>query len=147
MAGIIVHIEVGSDKSTEVFSQEKLAIGSVETCDLQIQTSQVPVSGVWIELEDTEGVFRVIRFAPEITLTFNDQPIRRYIAVGDGDVMKIDGTDIAFSFFEPSTSLRSFERTATFPTSLSSSNRPPSTPRRRRSETMQKRSSANSRAS
>ena len=103
MAGIIVHIEVGSEKSTEVFSQEKLAIGSVETCDLQIQTSQVPVSGVWIELEDTEGVFRVIRFAPEITLTFNDQPIRRYIAVGDGDVMKIDGTDISFSFFEPST--------------------------------------------
>ena len=102
MAGIIVHIEVGSEKSTEVFSQERLTIGSVETCDLQIQTSQVPVNGVWIELEDTEGVFRLIRFAPEITLTLNDQPIRRYIALGDGDILKIVGSDISFSFFAPS---------------------------------------------
>ena len=102
MAGIIVHIEVGSEKSTEVFSQERLTIGSVDTCDLQIQTSQVPVAGVWIELEDTEGVFRLIRFAPELTLTMNDQPIRRYIAVGDADVMKIEGTEISFAFFAPS---------------------------------------------
>ena len=102
MAGIIVHIEVGSEKSTEVFSQERLTIGSIEECDLQIQTSQVPVTGIWIELEDTEGVFRLIRFAPEVTLTLNDQPIRRYIALSDGDVMKIDGTDISFSFFAPS---------------------------------------------
>jgi len=102
MAGIIVHIEVGPEKSTEVFSQERLTIGSVDTCDLQIQTSQVPVDGIWIELEDTEGVFRLIRFAPEVVLTLNDQPIRRYIALADGDVMKIDGTDITFSFFAPS---------------------------------------------
>ncbi|HKP69347.1 MAG TPA: trypsin-like peptidase domain-containing protein [Pyrinomonadaceae bacterium] len=102
MAGIIVHIEVGSEKSTEVFSQERLTIGSIEECDLQIQTSQVPVAGIWIELEDTEGVFRLIRFAPEITLTLNDQPIRRYIALNDGDLLKIDGTDISFSFFAPS---------------------------------------------
>ncbi|HEX6124222.1 MAG TPA: trypsin-like peptidase domain-containing protein [Pyrinomonadaceae bacterium] len=102
MAGIIVHIEVGTEKSTEVFSQERLTIGSDETCDLQIQTKAVPVAGPWFELEDTEGVFRLIRFAPDITLTINDQPIRRYMAVGDGDVLKIEGTDISFSFFAPS---------------------------------------------
>src|SRR5215204_6251761 len=102
MAGIIVHIEVGSEKSTEVFSQERLTIGSDETCDLQIQTSAVETAGVWIELEDTEGVFRLIRSSPDITLTLNDQPIRRYVALTDGDVMKIAGTDIAFSFFAPS---------------------------------------------
>ena len=79
MAGIIVHIEVGSEKSTEVFSQERLSIGSDEGCDLQIETNQIQIPGVWIELEDTEGVFRLIRYAPELTLTMNDQPIRRYI--------------------------------------------------------------------
>lgn len=102
MAGIIVHIEVGSEKSTEVFSQDRLAIGSDETCDLQIQTTQALVSGRWIELEDTDGVFRLINFAPELNLTINGQPVRRYAAIGDGDVMNVDGTDISFSFFAPS---------------------------------------------
>src|SRR5215213_3847802 len=102
MAGIIVHIEVGSEKSTEVFSQERLTIGSDDTCDLQIQTEAVPVSGTWIELEDTEGVFRLIRFAPELTLELNGHPPRRYIAITDGDVLRIDDTDISFSFFAPS---------------------------------------------
>lgn len=102
MAGIIVHIEVGSEKSTEVFSQERLTIGSDETCDLQIQTTHVSVVGVWFELEDTDGVFRLTKFAPELTFTFNGQPIRRYIAVTDGDVLKILDTDVSFSFFAPS---------------------------------------------
>ena len=102
MAGIIVHIEVGSEKSTEIFSQDRLSIGSVDTCDLQIETRQIETPGVWLELEDTDGVFRLTRFEPELVLTINDQPIRRYIAVTDGDVIKIGGTDISFSFFAPS---------------------------------------------
>ena len=102
MAGIIIHIEVGSERSTEIFAQERLSIGSEVTCDLQIETNEIQVSGVWIELEDTEGVFRVIRFAPELGLIMNDAPMRRYIAVTDGDVIKIADTDISFSFFAPS---------------------------------------------
>ncbi len=102
MAGIIVHIEVGSEKSTEVFSQDRLSVGSDETCDLQIQTAQIPTSGRWFELEDSEGVFRLINFAPELTLSMNGAPVRRYIAISDGDVLKIEDTDITFSFFAPS---------------------------------------------
>src|SRR4030095_16247961 len=102
MAGIIIHIEAGSEKSTEVFSQERLTIGSDENCDLQLQTTTLPVSRVWLALEDTDGVFRLTKFAPELTWTINGQPVRRYIAVSDGDVIKIDGTDISFSFFAPS---------------------------------------------
>src|SRR6478735_4430500 len=99
MAGIIVHIEVGSEKSTEVFSQERLSIGSDETCDLQIQTTQIHAAGKWLELEDSEGVFRLTKFAPELTLSMNGAPVRRYIAITDGDVLKIEDTDIVFSFF------------------------------------------------
>lgn len=102
MAGIIVHIEVGSEKSTEVFSQERLSIGSDETCDLQIQTTQIATPGVWLEFEDTDGVFRLTKFAPDLTLTINGSPIRRYVGVTDGDVIKVEGTEIAFSFFAPS---------------------------------------------
>ncbi|PYT01034.1 MAG: hypothetical protein DMF63_05060 [Acidobacteria bacterium] len=102
MAGIIVHIEVGSEKSTEVFSQDRLSIGSDETCDLQIQTTQVQASGLWLELEDSEGVFRLVKFTPELTFTMNGVPVRRYIAINDGDILKIEDADISFSFFAPS---------------------------------------------
>src|SRR6185503_20245789 len=89
-------------KSTEVFSQERLSIGSDETCDLQIQTTQIATPGVWLEFEDTDGVFRLTKFATDLVLTINGSPIRRYIAVTDGDVIKIEDTEIAFSFFAPS---------------------------------------------
>ena len=102
MAGIIVHIEVGSEKSTEVFSQERLTIGSDDTCDLQIQTTQIPVAGRWLELEDTDGVFRLINFASDLRLAVNGKPVRRFVTVGDGDVIKVEDTDISFSFFAPS---------------------------------------------
>jgi S1-C subfamily serine protease len=102
MAGIIVHIEVGSEKSTEIFSQERLTIGSDANCDLQIQTKQIDAAGVWIELEDTDGVFRLTKFAPDLGLTINAQPVRRYVAVTDGDVIRIPDSEISFSFFAPS---------------------------------------------
>ena len=102
MADIIVHIEVGEEKSTEVFSQERLRIGADETCDLQIQTGDIPTAGVWFELEDSDGVFRLTKFDAELELTMNDKPIRRFIGVKDGDVIKIAGADISFSFFKPS---------------------------------------------
>jgi S1-C subfamily serine protease len=102
MADIIVHIEVGQEKSTEVFSQERLRIGSDETCDLQIQTGDIPTAGVWFELEDSDGVFRLVKFDPELELSMNEKPIRRFMAVKDGDVIKIAGSDISFSFFKPS---------------------------------------------
>lgn len=97
--GIIIHISVGSEKRTEFFSDERLSIGSDETCDLQIHSRQLESSGVWLQLENTEGVSRVINFDPSLGLTINDKPIRRFIAISDGDVVKIDSADISFAFF------------------------------------------------
>lgn len=97
--GIIIHISVGAEKRTEFFSEDRLRIGSDETCDLQIRTKQIEIEGVWLELENSDGVFRVIQFDPSLRLLINDAPIRRYIAIVDGDVLKIDGTDISFAFF------------------------------------------------
>lgn len=97
--GIIIHISVGSEKRTEFFSEERLSIGSDETCDLQIHTKQLDSSGVWLRLENAEGVFRVLDFDPSLNLSINDKPIRRYIALNDGDVINIPETDISFAFF------------------------------------------------
>lgn len=97
--GIIIHISVGSEKRTEFFSQTRLSIGADDSCDLQIQTKQVEAKSLWVELEDTDGVFRVTRFEPSLDLSVNEKPIRRFIAIADGDVLKIERTDISFAFF------------------------------------------------
>ena len=97
--GIIIHISVGSEKRTEFFSETRLSIGADETCDLQIHTRQIEAAGLWIELEDTDGVFRVTKFDPALTFTINEKPIRRFIAISDGDILRIENTDISFAFF------------------------------------------------
>jgi len=97
--GIIIHITVGSEKRTEFFSEERIRIGSDESCDLQIESKQTDAGSVWLDLERSEGVFRVINFEPALKFSINDKPIRRFIAVGDGDVITAGDSDISFSFF------------------------------------------------
>ncbi len=97
--GIIIHISVGAEKRTEFFSEDRLSIGSDETCDLQIHTKQIELTSRWLELENSDGVFRVTKFDPELSFTINDKPLRRFIAISDGDILRIERTDISFSFF------------------------------------------------
>lgn len=98
-AGIIIHIAVGSEKRTEFFSEERIRIGSDETCDLQIENKEASPDGLWLELENTDGVFRVINYSPSLDFQINDKPIRRFIAVGDGDVLSSEAAELSLSFF------------------------------------------------
>lgn len=97
--GVIIHISVGTERRTEFFSQERIRIGSDETCDLQIHAPQTGEARPWFDLENTDGVYRLIEFDDKIGLKINQNPIRRYIAISDGDSIAIDETDISFSFF------------------------------------------------
>lgn len=97
--GIIIHITVGTEKRTEFFSQERIRIGSDETADLQIYTPDSNESGIWFELESTDGTYRIVEFAQGLDLQINHSPIRRYIAVTDGDVIEVPDSEIAFAFF------------------------------------------------
>ena len=97
--GIIIHITVGTEKRTEFFSQDRIKIGSDDTSDLQIHARGAATPDLWFALESTDGVFRIIEFDASLDLRVNDKPIRRYIAIGDGDVIRVDATDIAFAFF------------------------------------------------
>jgi len=98
-AGIIIHISVGAEKRTEFFSEDRVSIGTDENCDLQIHSRQIAAEGTWLELENSDGVFRVTKFHSDLSLSINDKPIRRYIAITDGDVLQIESSDISFSFF------------------------------------------------
>ena len=97
--GIIIHISVGEEKRTEFFSEDRLSIGADDSCDLQIQTSEIAAKGVWLELENTDGVYRITKFDPSLSFKLNDRPIRRFIGVVDGDLLKIENTDVSFGFF------------------------------------------------
>jgi S1-C subfamily serine protease len=97
--GIIIHISVGAEKRTEFFSEDRLSIGSDETCDLQIHTKQIEITGRWLELENSDGDFRVTKFDPDLSFAINEKPLRRFIAISDGDILRIERTDISFSFF------------------------------------------------
>lgn len=97
--GIIIHIAVGTEKRTEFFSQEHIRIGSDETSDLQIHTEKVPHSGIWLELDNADGFFRVTDFEKPLNFTLNGTPLRRFVAITDGDVIQIGETEITFSFF------------------------------------------------
>ena len=97
--GIIIHVSAGREKRTELFSEENIRFGADETCDLEIRTDKISVSGVWLELELSDKVYRVLNFQPSLNLTLNDVPIHRFAPVKDGDTIAVPNTDVSFSFF------------------------------------------------
>lgn len=97
--GLIIHVSVGAEKRTEFFAEENIRFGSSEACDLQIHTDKVSSKSVWLELGYGEGVYCVINFLESLNLQLNGKPIRRYVAVRDGDTIEVPANDISFSFF------------------------------------------------
>lgn len=102
-SGIIIHITVGSEKRTEFFSQERIRVGSDETSDLQIHTPNVDGAGVWFDLENADGNYRITDFDATLNLTINEKPMRRFIAIADGDSIAVGESDISFTFFSLAT--------------------------------------------
>lgn len=98
-AGIIIHISIGTEKRTEFFSEDNIRIGSTSFCDLQIHTKKIEKDSVWLEMENNDGIYRVINFDISLDIKLNQTGIRRFVAIGDGDVISIGDTDISFSFF------------------------------------------------
>src|SRR5947209_7105153 len=97
--GIIIHITVGAEKRTEFFPDERIRIGSDETCDLQVLAPGRPERSLWFEIENSDGMYRIVEFDDGIGLKINDNPLRRYIAVTDGDVITLADTEVSFAFF------------------------------------------------
>ena len=97
--GIIIHITVGGEKRTEFFSEERIRIGSDETCDLQIETT---VGGCTKRVARTGEHRRCVpRYQLRTFPRFSDQRKADppFIAVSDGDVIHSDTSDMSFSFF------------------------------------------------
>ncbi|MEO8072677.1 MAG: trypsin-like peptidase domain-containing protein [Acidobacteriota bacterium] len=97
--GIIIHVTAGTEKRTEFFAEESIRFGSTESSNLQIKTGKISVTGIWLELELEENVYRIVNYNESLNLRHNGRPIRRFVGIRDGDVIDIADTDISFSFF------------------------------------------------
>lgn len=112
--GIIIHVTVGDEKRTEFFSEERIRLGTDDTHELQIHTPQVKSEGVWLELERDQDVYRIVKFDDSLGMRLNNEPIRRFKAIRDGDIIAVNGNGIAISFFtlESKSALITTNRTA-----------------------------------
>src|SRR5688500_3929217 len=97
--GIIIHVTVGNEKRTELFTDERIRFGADEVSDLQIHSPKFSETGLLLEIEYEQDVYRITKYNEKLRLTVNGKPIRRYAAIADGDTIEIPGTDISFSFF------------------------------------------------
>ncbi|HXG83188.1 MAG TPA: trypsin-like peptidase domain-containing protein [Pyrinomonadaceae bacterium] len=97
--GIIIHVSVGAEKRTEIFTDKNIRIGSTEENDLQIHHRKIVPPGVWLDLELSGDVYRVINFDVSLNLLHNGKPIRQFVALDDGDTIKIPDASVLFSFF------------------------------------------------
>src|SRR4028118_1503390 len=93
-SGLVVHIEVGEARHTEVLMHERIRIGSDADCELRFQPDGIPgADGFLLELQRTNGHYRVGDFDRSLRLTHNDAPLAPSAAISDGDTVRIPDTN------------------------------------------------------
>jgi pSer/pThr/pTyr-binding forkhead associated (FHA) protein len=100
--GLVIHISSGEDRHTEILSDDSIRIGSSENCNLRLRSSTLPKSAanaVLLELNRTNGSYRVTDVDPVIPLTLNGQPVSSGTEINDGDELRIDDSELILHFF------------------------------------------------
>ncbi len=98
--GLVIHISSGEDKHTEVLTDQHIRIGSCDDCDLRLRMSNVDGTqqgSVFLELERSNGFYRVKHFDRSLGLTHNGRPLETDVEIQDGDQVHI--TDLELRFF------------------------------------------------
>jgi S1-C subfamily serine protease len=99
-SGLVIHIESGRDRHTQVLSQERIRVGSGADCDLRLRSSVLPADTPFVfELERSNGHYVVSQFEPTLALTHNGAPLAAGAVVEDGDELRVADTDLALRFF------------------------------------------------
>ncbi|HEX2269661.1 MAG TPA: trypsin-like peptidase domain-containing protein, partial [Pyrinomonadaceae bacterium] len=100
--GLVIHISSGDDRHTEILTDDKVSIGTSESCDLRLRSSSVPktlVNSVLLELTRADGTYRVTDFAPTVPLMLNGEAVSPGVEIRDGDELRIAGGDLLLHFF------------------------------------------------
>ena len=100
--GLVIHISSGDDRHTEILTDEKVLIGTSDSCDLRLRSSTVPktlANTVLLELTRSDGVYRVTDFAPAVPLTLNGDPVASGAEIHDGDELRITDANLLLHFY------------------------------------------------
>src|SRR5918997_5274939 len=99
-SGLVVHVELGAERHTEVLMHERIRIGSDADCELRFHPEAIPrADGFLLELQRTNGHYRIGDFDRSLRLTHNDEPLTPGAAIEDGDMVRIPETDFVLQFF------------------------------------------------
>lgn len=101
--GLVIHISSGTDKHTEVLTDERIRIGSGDDCDLRLRMSDLPKrsegNGVVLSLARSNGHYRVTDFDKSLELVHNGSPLLADAVIADGDEVRIQPSNLALQFF------------------------------------------------
>jgi S1-C subfamily serine protease len=99
-SGLVVHVESGAERHTEVLMHERIRIGTDADCELRFQPGVIPhADGFLLELRRTNGHYRIGDFDRSLRLTHNDAPLAPAAAIQDGDTVRIPETNFMLQFF------------------------------------------------
>jgi hypothetical protein len=100
-SGLVIHVEVGEERHTEVLMRGRIRIGTADGCDLRLQPSAVPEAHEFmLELARSNGRYQVADFDPSLALTLNGAPLQRGALIGGGDSVRVSGDGaLALQFF------------------------------------------------
>jgi S1-C subfamily serine protease len=99
-SGLVVHLEVGRERHTELLTQERIRIGAGEQCDLRLTRDAVPAArDLLLELERADGHYHVADFDPTLDLTHNGDPLRAGVVISDGDKVQLPAGALMLRFF------------------------------------------------
>jgi hypothetical protein len=99
-SGLVVHVEVGAERHTEVLMHERIRIGSDADCELRFQPRQHPARR---RLSCSNSNARTAIIASATSTARSADAQRRALApaaaIEDGDMVRIPDTDFVLQFF------------------------------------------------
>jgi S1-C subfamily serine protease len=99
-SGLVVHLEVGSERHTELLTLDRIRIGAGAACDLRLQHDAVPAArDLLLELERENGHYQVADFDPTLDLTHNGDPLHAGAIISDGDKVQLPAGALTLRFF------------------------------------------------
>ncbi len=98
--GLVIHVEVGPERHTEVLDRARIRIGSGVDCELRFQPDIIPQAApLLLEVALTNGHYRITDFDRSLALTHNDEPIQPGQEIADGDQVRLAAASFTLQFF------------------------------------------------
>jgi S1-C subfamily serine protease len=100
--GLVIHISSGTDKHTQVLTDEHVRIGTGNDCGVRLRSSSLPKRAdeeAVLELERRNGSYVVTSFDLLLDFTLNGKSLESNHEIEDGDELRIDNSHLLLTFY------------------------------------------------